>query len=222
MSRQDRQGARTVSDLERRYNFEKSFAEVMGIASDARNEAQEAKKVASSIAETDEGLKIKVKALDDEMVTVKAELDMSVKTDEEGNLTSKMHIGADLLTIDTGNFFLDESGTASSNHMVADNMTSRNMTAVNATISSGKIAGWTIDKWGIHQTRGWYGNYTVTDNLNNTTYNYTGHYLFYCMEISGLYVYIFPTDNFDATQEYPSYVHRSSLIDNSWTVKRGW
>lgn len=216
MSRQDRQGARTVADLERRYSFEKSFAKVMGIATDARNEAEEAKKVATSVAETDEGLSIKVKALDEEMVTVKSELEMSVKTDKDGNLTSKMHIGADLLTIDTDNFSLDETGTASSNNMTANNMVANNITA-----NSGKIAGWTIDKWGIHQTNGWYGNYTVIDNINNTTYNYAGHYLFYCLETRGLFVYIFPTNNFDATQEYPSYVHSSSLIDDSWTVKRG-
>lgn len=39
MSKQDRQGARTITDLERKYNlrnFGESFAEVMGIATDAR------------------------------------------------------------------------------------------------------------------------------------------------------------------------------------------
>lgn len=35
-NKQDRQGARTASDLERKYNFGKSFAELMGIALDAR------------------------------------------------------------------------------------------------------------------------------------------------------------------------------------------
>ena len=35
-AKQDRQGARTVSDLERRYNFGKQFAEIMGVAQDAR------------------------------------------------------------------------------------------------------------------------------------------------------------------------------------------
>lgn len=37
MSKQDRQGARTPADLERKYNFGKTFAELLGIASDARN-----------------------------------------------------------------------------------------------------------------------------------------------------------------------------------------
>lgn len=36
MSKQDRQGARTASDLERKYNFGKTFAELMGLANDAR------------------------------------------------------------------------------------------------------------------------------------------------------------------------------------------
>lgn len=38
MSKQDRQGARTPADLERRYSFGKTFAEVLGIASDTRNQ----------------------------------------------------------------------------------------------------------------------------------------------------------------------------------------
>ena len=40
MNKQDRQGARTPADLERKYNFEQSFAEVMGIATDARTLAE--------------------------------------------------------------------------------------------------------------------------------------------------------------------------------------
>jgi hypothetical protein len=35
-AKQDRQGARTAADLERKYNFGKTFAEIMGIATDAR------------------------------------------------------------------------------------------------------------------------------------------------------------------------------------------
>ena len=37
MSKQDRQGARTPADLERKYNFGKTFAEILGIATDARD-----------------------------------------------------------------------------------------------------------------------------------------------------------------------------------------
>lgn len=36
MSKQDRQGVRTPADLERKYQFGKTFAEILGIATDAR------------------------------------------------------------------------------------------------------------------------------------------------------------------------------------------
>ena len=49
ISKQDKQGARTVSDLELRYRFGKSFAEVEGIATDAQKEAQEAKKIVEGL-----------------------------------------------------------------------------------------------------------------------------------------------------------------------------
>lgn len=41
-SKMDLHGARTATDIERKYNFGKSFAEVMGIATDAQNLAQAA------------------------------------------------------------------------------------------------------------------------------------------------------------------------------------
>lgn len=40
MSKQDRQGARTPADLERRYNFGRTFAQVLGVATDARIEVE--------------------------------------------------------------------------------------------------------------------------------------------------------------------------------------
>lgn len=42
MSKQDRQGVRTASDLEQKYAFGKSFAEFMGIVTDAQTEAKNA------------------------------------------------------------------------------------------------------------------------------------------------------------------------------------
>lgn len=42
MSKQDRQGVRTAADLERKYRFGKSFAEVLGIAEEARELAEDA------------------------------------------------------------------------------------------------------------------------------------------------------------------------------------
>lgn len=41
MSKQDRQGVRTASDLERKYQFGKQFAEIMGIALDAQKSVSE-------------------------------------------------------------------------------------------------------------------------------------------------------------------------------------
>ena len=46
MSKQDRQGARTVADLERRLNTRRSFAEVMGLIEKAKEAADEAKEQA--------------------------------------------------------------------------------------------------------------------------------------------------------------------------------
>lgn len=53
MSKQDRQGVRKPTDLEQKYNFGKSFAEVMGIANDAKTKAEDA---ADSVKKLDEGL----------------------------------------------------------------------------------------------------------------------------------------------------------------------
>lgn len=52
-SKQDRQGVRTATDLERKYQFGKSFAEVMGLATDAQ---QAADKAASGIDGLDKKL----------------------------------------------------------------------------------------------------------------------------------------------------------------------
>lgn len=52
MDWQDRQGARTASDLERKYYFGKSFEEITGIATDARGIAEEAQKTVSGLDQT--------------------------------------------------------------------------------------------------------------------------------------------------------------------------
>lgn len=41
-SKQDRQGVRTAAQLEQKYQFDKRFAEIYGIATDARTKAEEA------------------------------------------------------------------------------------------------------------------------------------------------------------------------------------
>lgn len=51
MSKQDRQGARTVEDLERRLNYGERFNEVMGVANDARHTAEEALQSVSDLTQ---------------------------------------------------------------------------------------------------------------------------------------------------------------------------
>lgn len=48
-AKQDRARARTATDLEYRYNFGKSFAEVLGIATDARDAAESAQQAVGSL-----------------------------------------------------------------------------------------------------------------------------------------------------------------------------
>ena len=56
MSKQDRQGARTVTDLERRLNTRKTFAEAMGLAKEAKKVADEAKEQAKKAQGTVDGI----------------------------------------------------------------------------------------------------------------------------------------------------------------------
>lgn len=49
ISKQDRQGARTPADLERKYNFKQSFAQVSGFAAEARRAAEQAEQAADEI-----------------------------------------------------------------------------------------------------------------------------------------------------------------------------
>lgn len=52
MSKQDKQGARTATDLIQRYNFGKTFAEVYGLVTDAQKAAEAAEKAASDLDAT--------------------------------------------------------------------------------------------------------------------------------------------------------------------------
>lgn len=51
MSKQDRQGARNIAEFMSRYNFGKSFAEMFGLAKEAKRVAEEAKTTASKPAQ---------------------------------------------------------------------------------------------------------------------------------------------------------------------------
>ncbi len=56
MSKQDRQGARTVTDLERRLNTRKTFAEAMGLAQDAKKVADAANEQAKKVQNAVDGI----------------------------------------------------------------------------------------------------------------------------------------------------------------------
>lgn len=56
MSKQDRQGARTVTDLERRLNTRKTFAEAMGLAKEAKKVADEASEQAKAAQNAVDGI----------------------------------------------------------------------------------------------------------------------------------------------------------------------
>ena len=64
MSKQDRLYPRTAAQLERQYNFGKSFNEILGVATDARIIAEEAKKASTEIAETSNGIALRVESLE--------------------------------------------------------------------------------------------------------------------------------------------------------------
>ena len=197
MSKQDRLGARTPAQLEQKYAFEKRMNEAMAAA-------DEAKRVASSITETNSGLSLKVQALDKDLNGedgVKAQLDLKVGVDAEGNLQSKMHIGADLLTIDTDNFSLTEKGEITAN--------------------KGTIAGWKIDAFGIHQANGIYGTYEITEYSGVTETRTITGYMFYCLQSNGLYRYIFEENNFfPYSADGTLYYLWAGELSGNYTIKR--
>lgn len=92
MSKQDRQGARTVAELNRRYDVKKA----MGIANDAHKAAKVAEQTAQGI--------------DTDVEYVKAELALKLGVDENGNLIGRVHISGNQLTVATDNFKLDADG----------------------------------------------------------------------------------------------------------------
>lgn len=117
-SKQDRTWARTAADLERKQNFR----EVLGIATDARTFAEEAKKetkkVAAEVAETNKGVTVRVEALENGIagqfsVTVEGTEDEGTKNvysliDGQAN---KIRFKADSIIIQSTKFTLNEDGS---------------------------------------------------------------------------------------------------------------
>ncbi len=108
MSRQDRQAARTPADLERRYNFGRSFAELRNIALDAQTHVytleETVKKWSQSVGSSLEG--------------VYAKLEMKIDYDENDQIVSMLNASADVITlnanrlvVNSDNFSLTENGT---------------------------------------------------------------------------------------------------------------
>lgn len=106
MSKQDRQGVRTAADLERKYGFGQSFAEVYGLANDAQQTANEAKDAVSNFDEslTSEEILLRLTGggrdqgvyRDGEKVLINADCIMSGKVKAE-------HIEAEKLKVKSAN-----------------------------------------------------------------------------------------------------------------------
>lgn len=94
MNRQDRQAARTPADLEYKYNFRKSFAQAMGIATDAQKQAKVAQSnttalsgIVASLSERVDEIELIAKDIDADKIaelSVKVDaIDLSVKEGAE-------------------------------------------------------------------------------------------------------------------------------------------
>jgi hypothetical protein len=106
MSKQDRQGVRTFNDLEYRYQFNRSFAEIMGIATDARNSAFDARKT-----------------VDELDAVIEAELALKIGYDDNDQIVSMLNAAADIINIrgnriiiESDKFTLDEDGSISARY----------------------------------------------------------------------------------------------------------
>ena len=135
----DRQGSRTPADLERRHAFAKRFEET-------QKTAETATKIATSVAETENSLSLKVQTIENDLNGeggVHAQLALKVETDADGKLVSKVHIEGGFLTIETDNFTLTEDGT----------ITAKNgdFTGV-VTAESGQIGVWHLGKTTINES----------------------------------------------------------------------
>ena len=89
--KQDRQGVRTASDLERKYNFGKSFAEAIGIATDARD----------SVAKTEEELNDHFTKLirDTESIIMEAVSTCATTEEVEATVSTQLKLMSDELLV---------------------------------------------------------------------------------------------------------------------------
>lgn len=114
----DRQGARTVADLELKYNMGKSFAEVMGIADTTRLTTEDLKKIVTRLEENQASITASVTAVQKGVDEAKAQLVLAIQHDSEGNpyavISEKadyIEFNAGQIVIDTDNFKLTPNGS---------------------------------------------------------------------------------------------------------------
>lgn len=123
MSKQDRQGVRTINDLERKYIFDRAFSEVMGVANDAQT-------TANQIAEN-----------------VKAELSLVIKKGDNNQIVSMLNASADIIkikgnriSIESDNFTLTEDGKITAKNGVFDSCEIKETCTIKGKISGNVIS----------------------------------------------------------------------------------
>lgn len=107
MRKQDRQGARTVAELNRRYNVKKGVSQAMGAATEAEKSAKVASQAAS---EAQQGLTDKV-----------GKQDYDTVVDMINNATALVRLIANRLVIDSDNFTLTETGSVTAKDIKLEN-----------------------------------------------------------------------------------------------------
>lgn len=113
----DRQGARTVADLELKFNMGKSFAEAVGITDPSRMTLEDAKKVLTRLAENLNSVTASVTATAEGLEEAKAQLVLAIQYDSEGKPYAVISEKADYIEltgtqirISSDHFTLDKNG----------------------------------------------------------------------------------------------------------------
>lgn len=152
MSKQDRQGVRTPADLERKYKFGQSFAEAMGIATDANEYAKDAKAAAAEALAA-------VNAFDTDLDQDEIFNRLTKGGKEQGLYLDKEKIYVNATYIKAGTLSGDRIDGATLN------------------ITRGaKIAGWGVDNSSIYKTPdgGLYKDGTFVSTGTNSAYSIGG------------------------------------------------
>ena len=130
-SKQDAVYPRTASQLEQKHDFDKRFAEVMGVATDAQKSVEELTGISSALIKSVDGLTLRTKAVENGLTKTEAELSAKIGRDENDQIISMINAAADVirilsnrLQIQSDNFELSEDGA---------------VTAKNITITDGDI-----------------------------------------------------------------------------------